>query len=276
MTDFDPVEFGRAVGETIREAVAPLVKRIEQLEARAPEPGPPGDPGKDAEPVDVAALVEAAVAKLLASDRLETLADLKATEAVAKHFETNPVRHGRDGTDGNDGANATDEQVSAAVKQYLAANPPEPGKPGRDGLDVKDLFRAEGGRLIAVLSDGTVKDLGVFVGRDGADGLSFEDFTGEYVAERGFVLRASRGEVSREFVLPYMVHRGFWSEGKQAKAGESMTHDGALWIAKRETRAKPCLENADDWILAARKGRDGQDGKHGIDKTKPVKVGSDA
>jgi hypothetical protein len=216
------------------------------------------------------------VAKLLASDRLETLADLKATEAVAKHFETNPVRHGRDGTDGNDGANATDEQVSAAVKQYLAANPPEPGKPGRDGLDVKDLFRAEGGRLIAVLSDGTVKDLGVFVGRDGADGLSFEDFTGEYVAERGFVLRASRGEVSREFVLPYMVHRGFWSEGKQAKAGESMTHDGALWIAKRETRAKPCLENADDWILAARKGRDGQDGKHGIDKTKPVKVGSDA
>jgi hypothetical protein len=78
--------------------------------------------------------------------------------------------------------------------------------------------------------------------------------------------------VSREFVLPYMVHRGFWSEGKRIKAGESVTHDGALWIAKRDTDAKPCLEAKDDWILAARKGRDGKDGRNGIDKTKPVKA----
>ena len=93
------------------------------------------------------------------------------------------------------------------------------------------------------------------------------------MAERGFVLRATRGAVSREFVLPYMKHVGFWSEGKSVKAGESATHDGALWIAKRDTSAKPCLENGEDWILAARKGRDGKDGRNGIDKTAPVRVG---
>jgi len=264
MTDFDPVEFGRAVGETIREAVAPLVKRIEQLEARAPERGLQGDPGKDAEPVDVAAVVDAAVSKLLTSDRLETLADLKAAEAVAKHLETNPIPAGCDGKDGAPGPQGEPGEKGAD------------GKDGADGIGLASALIDRAGELVVTLTNGTQKALGLVVGkdgRDGADGLSFEDFTGEYVAERGFVMRANRGAVSREFVLPYMKHLGFWSEGKEVKAGESATHDGALWIAKRETTAKPCLENADDWILAARKGRDGKDGRNGIDKTAPVRVG---
>ena len=66
---------------------------------------------------------------------------------------------------------------------------------------------------------------------------------------------------------------GFWREGMKCFALQAITHDGALWIAKRDTAAKPCLENADDWQLAARKGRDGRDGKDGKPPPGPVKLG---
>ena len=41
----DPVEFGKAMGEIVREATAPLLRRIEELEARTVEAGPQGERG---------------------------------------------------------------------------------------------------------------------------------------------------------------------------------------------------------------------------------------
>lgn len=271
----------RACARYIQKGLAPIVKRLDAVEKAAAGlvtkgdvdtlqrsleqrldgvalvPGPPGPAGKDAEPVLVADVVK----ELLATDALTPLLDLMVAEAVAQYLEANPIPAGRDGKDGEPGAPGL---------------PGEKGADGADGIGLASALIDRSGELVVTLTNGTQKALGVVVGkdgRDGADGLSFEDFSGEYVADRGFVLRASRGEVSREFVLPYMKHVGFWSEGKAVKAGESATHDGALWMAKRDTTAKPCLENADDWILAARKGRDGRDGRNGIDKTAPVRVG---
>lgn len=42
----DPVEFGKAMGELVREATAPLLRRIEALENRATEAGPQGERGE--------------------------------------------------------------------------------------------------------------------------------------------------------------------------------------------------------------------------------------
>jgi hypothetical protein len=160
-----------------------------------------------------------------------------------------------------------------------------PGDQGKDGRGAAGAVIDRDGQLVLTMSDGTVERLGEVVGKDGAagrdgvdgkDGLSFEHAAGAFDAERGFVLNLTNGQRSAEFVLPYMRHGGFYSEGKAAKSGESWTHDGALWIAKRDTSAKPCIENKDDWILAARKGRDGKDGRNGIDKTAPVKVNGNA
>src|SRR5688500_12658337 len=55
--------------------------------------GPRGEDGRDADPV---ALSDVA-AELLATDGLKALVDLYVAEAVAKHFEDNPVQHGKDG-----------------------------------------------------------------------------------------------------------------------------------------------------------------------------------
>lgn len=274
----------RACARYIQKGLAPIVKRLDAVEKAAAGlvtkgdvdtlqrsleqrmdgvmlvPGPPGPAGKDADPVQVADIVK----ELITTDALAPLLDLMVADAVAKHLEANPIPSGRDGKDGASGPQGEPGEKGAD------------GKDGADGIGLASALIDRAGELVVTLTNGTQKALGVVVGkdgRDGADGLSFEDFAGEYVAERGFVLRASRGEVSREFVLPYMKHVGFWADGKAVKAGESATHDGALWIAKRDTTAKPCLENAEDWILGARKGRDGKDGRNGIDKTAPVRVG---
>jgi hypothetical protein len=240
--------------EELRAAWQADLEKIEKV------PGPKGSDGKDAPPVSAAELV----AELVKSEALAPLIDLMVADAVAKHFEANPVRDGRDGERGPQG-----EKGEAG----------ERGADGKDGTGLADALIDRDGALVLTMTDGRAKTLGVVVGRDGADGkngrdgIDFDKCVGHFDAERGYVLTLSAGDTSVEHVLPYMRHGGFWSEGKGAKAGESWTHDGALWIAKCDNGSKPCLENREDWILAARKGRDGKDGRNGIDRSAPVKVG---
>lgn len=232
----------RACGRFIRKTLEPIEKRLADMENKSMEV-----------PLD------GIVKELLSAEELTTLVDLHVAEAVTKHFEANPIQHGQKGDPGERG---------------------EKGDTGEDGEGLAAFIINRDGELVGSTTKGNHVVLGQVVGKDGRDGkdgkdgLSFENAVGEFDAERGFVIRMANGERSAEFVLPYMRHAGFWSEGKTASAGESITHDGALYIAKRDTKAKPCAENGDDWILAARKGRDGKDGRNGIDKTAPVKLGN--
>lgn len=282
----DPIDFGKEIGGLIREAIAPVKRELQELRERGPEKG---DPGQDAEPVDVDALADLVVAKLLESPRLLTLVDVATADAVSKHFEANPVQHGRDADpgvieatvkaavdalplpkDGRDADPVTEQQLAVAVAKHLTENPPQAGA---DGVGLAGAMIDRAGDLVITTTKGEAVRLGKVVGEDGRDGLSFETAAGEYDAERGFVITLGAGERRTELVLPYMVHRGFHRDGLGMKAGQSVTHDGALWIAKRDNASRPCLENADDWILAARKGRDGKDGKSVRVPAEPVQLG---
>lgn len=289
----DPIDFGKQIGALIREAVEPLRKQIEELKAEVEAvramKAEPGAPGKDADEVDTGAIADAVLRQLLDSDRLATVADLAATEAVAKHFEDNPVTNGKDADpevirqmvkdavssipapkDGRDADPVSDDQVAAQVTKYLQSNPPQKGE---DGVGLAGAMIDRSGALIITTTKGQVIDLGKVVGEDGKDGISFETVSGEYEVERGFVLRVGHGERVKELVLPYMVNRGFWTAGVKTLAGQNITHDGALWIAKRDTCAEPTLANSADWQLAARKGRDGKDGRSVKVPMQPVKLG---
>jgi hypothetical protein len=67
--------------------------------------------------------------------------------------------------------------------------------------------------------------------------------------------------------------KGYWRDGVRAKAGEAWVSGGSLWIAMKDCNSDPAL-NDDGWIIAARKGRDGERGASGksID-TAPIKLG---
>lgn len=226
------------------------------------EKGETGENGKDADPVAVSDIV----AELIGGDALKTLIDLQVAESMTEHLKANPPKDGKDGAVGPKG------------------DPGEKGLPGTDGKDGIGLAGAlidRDGSLVVTLTDGSVKSLGPVVGRDGesgrdgADGLGFDDADVE-IADGMVVLKYRRGDLTKQvsYPLPTLKHIGFWGAGKSAKAGEMTTHDGSLWLAMRDTAESPSYQAA-DWMLAARKGADGQRGKDGKEPSTPVKLVND-
>lgn len=170
-----------------------------------------------------------------------------------------------------DGKSVTVEElaplIAESVQKAVSAIPmPKDGcdgKDGRDGLDVKDLFRADGGRLIAVMSDGTTKDLGIFVGKDGADGapgidgIGFDDMTCD-VRDDGVYLVWEKGDLVKEARLPIPVDVGVYKADEAYKSGHCVSWGGSLWIAKHDKpQGKPDAPDS-GWRLCVKKGRDGR------------------
>jgi len=263
----DVKALGVEIGALIADTVAPLLKRIEELEARQPEKGEKGDPGQDAPPVEVD--VAEVVKELLATDGVKHIVGME----VAAYMADNPPPAGRDGKDGERGPQG------------------EKGADGSDGAGIADLLIDREGALVVTMTDGRMKSLGQIVGKDGAagkdgrdgvDGLGFEDCEVEIDPEGAgtVTLKYKRGDLvkSVSYSAPTFRHIGFWGKGMTAQASEFTTHDGSLWMAKCATDTAPSYDNP-HWQLAARKGADGQRGKDGKDyrPSEPVKLrGSDA
>jgi hypothetical protein len=244
--------------------IAPAVAKHFELH---PIPVPKnGDNGKDAEPIDIGEVA----AEILESDAFKMMTGLQLSKAVDVHFQNHPVVHGKDAPA------ITDDQIAKHVADHLRANPPEPGKKGDDGIGMAGAMIDRDGQLIITTTKGEAVRLGEVVGKpgepgtDGKDGLGFDDLDAAWDGERGLSIKFVKGSQVKEFNLhlPVMIHRGFYRDGMQAKNGDTVTHDGSLWYALRDTKARPCHENKEDWQLAARKGRDG-------DNAKPVKTVKD-
>lgn len=201
---FDPEKFGEAMGEAIRAAVAPLEKRIAELEAEKRQAGEKGADG----------------------------------------------------------------------------SPGEPGAKGADGLGLAGAMIDRDGALQITLTNGEVKNLGPVVGKNGTDGgngkdgLSLESFDMEYLADsHEIALKASANGRTKEVRYPAGgIHaKGYWREGTRAKAGDAWVNDGSLWIAVKDCQSQPGL-NDEAWIIAARRGKDGERGIKGDTATKPVPI----
>lgn len=237
-----------------------LERRIGEVEQVKLLPGPKGDPGQDAEPVLVADVVK----ELVTTEVLAPLIDLMVADAVAKHFEANPVRDGEQGPQGEPGATG------------------EKGADGKDGIGLAGALIDRDGELVLTMTDGHTKSLGIVVGKDGErgtdgrDGLSMVDVDRTYdEATHEVVERWAVAGEQKELRYPAGGIRpgGFWREGLKCHALQVVTHDGHAWLALRDNAAKPCLENKGDWQLLVRKGRDGRDGKDGKLPPAPVKLG---
>lgn len=156
------------------------------------------------------------------------------------------------------------------------------GAKGADGMGLAGAMIDRDGSLQITMTNGEVKNLGPVVGRDGAngkdgaDGVSFESFEMDYLPESHEVsIKASVQGRAKEirYDAGGIRPKGYWTEGTKAKTNEAWTEGGTLWIALKETSSKPGLQN-DAWMIAARKGRDGERGRDAkpIDNS-PIKLG---
>lgn len=151
--------------------------------------------------------------------------------------------------------------VKAEVAESLAGLPaPEKGEPGRDGLGLANALIDRDGCLVVTFTDGSDKNLGLVVGKDGENGkdgetFTLDDFDIEPLDERTIKLKFAKGEVVHSFELafPVPVYRGVFKDGESYERGDMVTWGGDLWHAERATSQKPAT---DDWRLAVRKGRD--------------------
>jgi hypothetical protein len=214
----------------VREALAPLGARVKAIED-APRP----QDGKSVTLDDVRPLIEQAVAAL-----------------------PRPK-------DGEDGKSVTLDDVAPLIEETTAkavAALPKP-RDGKDGIGLAGALIGRDGNLVVTLSDGTTKDLGRVVGKDGDPGLAglgFDDLAVTHDGERGFTFAFVRGDQRREFAftLPVVLDRGVFKEGNEYKSGDGVTWGGSFWIAQKDTADKP---GTDAWRLAVKKGRDGKDGR---------------
>lgn len=158
-------------------------------------------------------------------------------------------------------------------------DPGTDGRPGCDGVGLAGAFRGHDGNLILTLSDGTIREIGNVNGRDGAsgadgkdgrdgkDGLSFDAFTFEPEYDGMRTLRlmwrdANGKERTTEWKVPLVLYRGIYRPEENYETGDSVTFSGSLWIAQKDTNAKPAEGNR-DWRLAVKRGQNGADGKDG-------------
>lgn len=172
-----------------------------------------------------------------------------------------------------DGKSLTADDIAPLLRKEVeraVAGLPAP----KDGLGVAGAMIDRDGALQITLTNGHVKNLGKVVGDDGEDGLSLDTFELEYLPESHEIqLKATAAGRVKELRYPAGGIRpaGYWREGTKAVAGEAWVHDGSLWIAIKSTPTKPAA-GMDDWIIAARKGRDGERGAKGTDGAPPAPI----
>lgn len=286
---FNPEEFGRAMGEAIAKAVAPLNQRIAELEKQLSEMPTPKDgaDGKDGSSVTMEDV------RPILDEALKAVAE-EAGQKIDAAIKSIPVP--KDGINGKDGTSITladvqpviDEAVKSireesrqAVEVAVKSIPtPKDGRDGKDGKDGKDGINGEkgadgagvadlmidrAGELIATMTDGRMKNLGPVIGKDGRDGvdgkdgLSLDSFEMEYLDETHEIRikAACAGRVKEiKFTAGGIRPGGYWREGTKAKAGEVYTLDGTSYVAKCDTLSKP--DGTGDWVILSRKGRDGE------------------
>lgn len=225
----DPVEFGKAMAAIVNEATAPLVKRIEELEARQPE-------------IDVSDVVK----ELLSADGIRHLVGLE----VDAFLTENPPAPGKDGDKGETGKSVTLEDVSLFLDAAIAKH-------------VLDFERRANETLARAIDK-------IPEPKDGKDGVDLTELSVDFDGERTVTVKGRTGEVTKRVPVP--LWRGYWSQDVVAEKSDILTHNGTAYIAIVDNpKCEPGVGKYDhEWKVFTRKGRDGKDGRNGVDRTKPV------
>lgn len=237
----DLEKFIAGLHDYIGKALQPLANRLKTLEERAPvpgEPGPQGERGQKGEPGEPGPTGERGEKGDKGDPGADGATAEQIREMVADAVKAVPPP--------KDGESVTVEQVLDALAPALEA------KMAAWALDFER--RAQGVLERAVDRLPKPQD-----GKDGQDGLGFEDFEVLHDGERSFTLRFVRGEQAKEatFTIPCVLDRGVFKEGTEYQRGDGATWAGSYWIAQATTREKP--GTGGDWRLAVKRGRDGKD-----------------
>lgn len=265
--------------------IADLVKRLDEM----PQPVTPdleaiaalvklpevkdGEPGKDAEPVDLDALAKAAAALIelpeVKDGKDAEPVDLEAVAALVKLPETEKV------------------DVDAIARAAAALIPVPEIKQPQDGRDAASL------EILADIDEAKQYARGTYATHKGGlwrsyeatkgmrgwecivDGVASVNVVQEGDREFSVTLAKSSGhEVVQKFALPIQIYKGVHREGEVYEAHDNVTWAGSQWTStKSENTDKP--GTSDSWQLTVKAGRNGKDLRENastFDSSKGVKL----
>ena len=99
-------------------------------------------------------------------------------------------------------------------------------------------------------------------GKDGADGLGFEDLVVTHDGQRSvtFALARDGREKTTVVTFPCLIYRGVYALGHTYAIGDVVTHNGSAWHCQKDTTTKPDTpEGAGYWRLMVKRGDRGRD-----------------
>jgi hypothetical protein len=282
----------KAATEPLIDEIKALRAEVMALKAAAPVPGPmgpagpPGEPGvavdgKDGQ--DGTPGKDGADAPPLTHEQVKAaLLDMPEAlvTAIKSYFDEHPVRDGQDGADGapglqggkGDRGETGPPGPDGAPGISIIGEKGEKGDAGRDGVGLAGAVIDREGALVVTMTDGATKALGLVVGakgadgRDGLNGMGFGELVAEHDGERTFTLKAVDGEQVKSlgtFSIPVPLYRGVYQTGQLYEAGDEVTWDGSMWIAKADTRNTPGEGKESGWQLAVKRGKQGVSGAKG-------------
>lgn len=260
-----------ATGRYVRKMLAPIEKKIGELETRAMTPGPEGKPGRDG--IDGAKGLDGANGADGAQGPQGPQGD--RGEPGEKGPQGEPGPQGEKGMPGDAGPAGPRGEKGADGAPGLQGERGEKGEPGKDGksLTVDDIlpliksmqaewaldFERRAGETLQRAVDRMPKPKDGVDGKNGRDGIGWDDMTVEHDGKRTVTFVFQKGETRHEAVIkfPCVIDAGFWKDGMKAEQGDGVTFGGSYWIAQKDTETKPEIGNP-DWRLSVKKGRDGK------------------
>lgn len=269
-------------------AIAALVPVVELIHGRDAEPVdlvalaqaaaalievPEPIPGRDAEPVDLEALAQATAALIPvpAPGKDAEPVDLAAVAALVVVPEPIP---GRD-------ADPVDVDAIARAAAALVPAPivPQP-EHGRDALDLEILPAIDETKqyprgTYAAHRGGLWKSYERTHGLRGweciVDGIDGVTVTQDSVREFSIALsKSSGGEIVQKFALPIQIYKGVYRDDEVYEAHDNVTWAGSQWTSNKAANTdKP--GSSDGWTLVVKAGRPGKDLRENASTFDPAK-----
>lgn len=283
---FDGKAFGAEIVDVVKDfmskELAPIAARLASLEKRIDEMPVPKD-GKDADTDQIVSTVTVKLDADLSSirealDEFDKRLPVDLQRMVDQAVAAIPAPQ--------DGKSVTAEDIRPLVEQCVSKAVevipvPKDGNPGKDGVGLAGALIDRAGNLVVTLTDGTTRDLGPVLGKDGdpgqpgkdgKDGFNLEDFDATVMDDgRTVLLSFERSDLSYKIELgfPVMLYRGVFTE-REYERGDTVTWAGSLWHCDAAKTTEKPGEGSSSWTLAAKRGRDGKDGTMKAVPEKPI------
>ncbi|MNQ38820.1 hypothetical protein D3C85_524140 [compost metagenome] len=274
----DPVEFGKAMGALVKEATAPLLDRIGQLEKQLAAIVVPSA-ADAAALVDVEALSKSAAALVPKAEdgKSVTIDDVRplVDELVSKAVAALPAPE--------KGKDADMEVLKSHVGELVKAVQPAAPLPAPSVEEIAGTFERRFSDLTLSWERQARDTFEKAADRmpkpkDGRDALNLEDFDLTLADDgRTVTVKMQAGEtvIEKSVKIAAVIDRETFKHEGIYEKGDGVSYGGSFWIAKCDAPKGVPGSGETDWRCAVKKGRDGKDLRENastFDASKGVKL----